>query len=50
MTKKDKTLYTETSIISETPREFCRRVPSTYLGSSKTNTNLIKEIYANSVD
>ena len=50
MVKKDKTLYTETSIISETPREFCRRVPSTYLGSSKTNTNLIKEIYANSVD
>ena len=50
MVKKDKTLYTETSIISETPREFCRRVPSTYLGSSKTNTNLIKEVYANSVD
>lgn len=50
MTKKDKTLYTENSIVSETPREFCRRVPSTYLGSSKTNTNLIKEVYANSVD
>lgn len=49
-TKKNKTLYTENSIVSETPREFCRRVPSTYLGSSKTNTNLIKEIYANSVD
>lgn len=50
MVKKDKTLYTENSIVSETPREFCRRVPSTYLGSSKTNTNLIKEVYANSVD
>lgn len=50
MVKKDKTIYTEGSIISETPREFCRRVPATYLGSSKTNTNLIKEIYANSVD
>ena len=50
MIKKDKTLYTENSIVSETPREFCRRVPSTYLGSSKTNTNLIKEVYANSVD
>ena len=49
-TKKNKTLYTENSIVSETPREFCRRVPSTYLGSSKTNTNLIKELYANSVD
>lgn len=50
MVKRDKTLYTEDSIISETPREFCRRVPSTYLGSSKTNTNLIKEVYANAVD
>ena len=50
MVNKDKTLYTENSIVSETPREFCRRVPSTYLGSSKTNTNLIKEVYANSVD
>ena len=50
MTKRDKTIYTESSIISETPREFCRRAPSTYLGSSKTNTNLIKEAYANSVD
>ena len=50
MTKKDKTLYTEESISTEEPREFTRRSTSTYLGSSKTNTNLIKEIYANSVD
>lgn len=50
MKATNKTLYTEKSIVSETPREFCRRVPSTYLGSSKTNTNLIKEIFANSVD
>lgn len=48
--KKDKTLYTETSISTEEPREFTRRSTSTYLGSSKTNTNLIKEIFANSVD
>lgn len=50
MIKKDKTLYTETSISTEEPREFTRRSTSTYLGSSKTNTNLIKEIFANSVD
>ena len=43
----DKNLYTENSIVTETPREFTRRVPSTYLGSSRTNTNLIKEIFAN---
>ena len=45
-----KNLYDEKSIITETPREFTRRVPSTYLGSSRTNTNLIKEIFANAVD
>ncbi len=43
-------LYTESSIVTETPREFTRRVPSTYLGSSKKNTNLVKEIFANAVD
>ena len=48
MSKKN--LYTENSIITETPREFTRRVPSTYLGSSRTNTNLIKEVFANAVD
>jgi len=43
-------LYNENSIVTETPREFTRRVPSTYLGSAKKNTNLIKEIFANAVD
>lgn len=43
-------LYTENSIVTESPREFTRRVPSTYLGSSKKNTNLVKEIFANAVD
>lgn len=43
-------LYTENSIITESPREFTQRVPSTYLGSSKKNTNLVKEIFANAVD
>ena len=50
MVKQDKTLYTSDSIGNETSREFTRRVPSTYLGSSITNENLIKEIYANAVD
>lgn len=48
MTKNN--LYNEKSIVSETPREFTRRVPSTYLGSSRNNSNLIKEIFANAVD
>lgn len=43
-------LYTENSIVTESPREFTQRVPSTYLGSSKKNTNLVKEIFANAVD
>lgn len=43
-------LYDENSIITQTPREFTRRVPSTYLGSSRTNTNLVKEVFANAVD
>lgn len=47
---KQKNLYDEYSIVTETPRAFTRRVPSTYLGSSRTNTNLIKEIFANAVD
>ena len=48
MTKKN--LYTEKSIVSESPREFTRRVPSTYLGSAKRNQNLIKEVFANAAD
>lgn len=43
-------LYTEKSIVTESPRLFTRRVPSTYLGSSKKNTNLVKEIFANAID
>lgn len=49
MSKKNN-LYNENSIISESPREFTRRVPSTYLGSSRHNSNLIKEVVANAVD
>lgn len=50
MAKQSKNLYTEDSIITETPREFTRRVPATYLGSQRKNTNLIREIFANSID
>ena len=50
MTKVSKDLYSTSSIVNETPREFTRRTPSTYLGSAKTNTNLVKEIFANSID
>lgn len=42
--------YDKDSIITEDSREFTRRSPSTYLGSSIDNGNLIKEIFANSVD
>ena len=50
MAKENDNLYTVDSIVTETSREFTRRVPATYLGSQKKNTNLIKEIFANSVD
>lgn len=42
--------YDASSIYTEDPREYTRRAPSTYLGSAKDNTNLIKEIVANSID
>lgn len=47
---KNKNLYDVASIGTEDSRTFCRRVPSTYLGSSRTNTNLVKEIFANAID
>lgn len=50
MAKSNKNMYNEASIGTESPREFTRRVPSTYLGSSKTNTNLVKEVFANAID
>ena len=47
---KNKNLYDASSIGTEDSRTFCRRVPSTYLGSSRTNTNLVKEVFANCID
>lgn len=38
MSKKDKTLYTDDSIISLNPREFTRLRFSTYLGSNILNS------------
>ena len=51
-TKKeaDKTSYTLDSINTEDSRTAVRRHPSKELGSARRNTNLISEIYANSVD
>ena len=50
MKKKDKTLYTEDSIISLNPREFTRLRPSTYLGSNEYSTQLVREVFSNSLD
>ena len=47
---KQQNQYDASSIIHEDSRTFCRRVPATYLGSQRKNTNLIREIFANAVD
>lgn len=49
MSKKNN-LYNEHSIISETPLQFVRRTPATYLGSQRMNTALVLELYANCID
>lgn len=46
----DSTIYTEESIISLNPREFTRLRPSTYLGSNEYSTQLVREIFSNSLD
>ena len=48
--KKDKTLYTDDSIVSLNPREFTRLRPSTYLGSNEYSTQLVREIFSNALD
>lgn len=48
--KVDSTIYTEESIISLNPREFTRLRPSTYLGSNEYSTQLVREIFSNSLD
>lgn len=46
----DKTKYTDDSIISLNPREFTRLRPATYLGSNEYSTQLVREVFSNSLD
>ncbi|MBQ6627933.1 MAG: hypothetical protein IJH65_03875 [Methanobrevibacter sp.] len=48
--KKDKTLYTDDSIVTLNPRDFTRLRPSTYLGSNEYSTQLVREVFSNSLD
>jgi len=50
MAKKDKTLYTENSIKTLKPREHVRLRAGLYLGSNEYSTQLVKEIFYNSLD
>lgn len=50
MAKKDKTKYTDDSIITLNPRDFTRLRPSTYLGSNEYSTQLVREVFSNSLD
>ena len=50
MSKQDKTLYTNDSIISLNPREFTRLRPATYLGSNEYSTQLVREVFSNALD
>lgn len=46
----DKTKYTDESIKSLNPRDFTRLRPATYLGSNEYSTQLLREIFSNSLD
>lgn len=48
--KKDKTIYSKDSIKTLAPREFTRLRPSTYLGSNEYSTQLVREVFSNSLD
>lgn len=48
--KKDKTLYTEDSIISLNPRDFTRLKSGVYCGDTTYSTQLLVEAVSNSVD
>jgi DNA gyrase subunit B len=45
-----KNKYTDDSIISLEPREFCRLRPATYLGSNEYSTQLVREVFSNALD
>ena len=49
MAVKDK-IYTDDSIKSLSPREFTRKRPGVYCGSTEYSTQLLKEIFANALD
>ena len=42
--------YTENSIKTLSARDFCRLRPGVYLGSNEYSTQLVREIFANSLD
>ena len=46
----DKNLYKDDSIKSVSPREFTRMRPGVYCGSTQYSTQLLRELYANSID
>ena len=50
MANKDKTIYSDDSIVSLNPREFTRLRPSTYLGSNEYSTQLLREVFSNALD
>jgi len=50
MPKKDKTIYSEDSIKHIDGREFTRLRPATYLGSNEYSTQLVREVFSNSLD
>lgn len=47
---KDKTIYTENSIQSLSPREHVRLRPGMYIGATKDPTQLVVEIFSNALD
>lgn len=46
----EKKLYNEKSTKHIDPREFCRKRPGVYCGSTEYSTQLVKEAFANSLD
>ena len=47
---KDKTIYTEESIQSLSPREHIRLRSGMYIGSNHDPTQLVVEIFSNALD
>ena len=45
-----KKIYNEQSIQHISPREFTRKRPGTYCGSTEYSTQLLRELFANALD